>query len=142
MLLFLKYMRFWVTISNIKKEVAVVSELAHKQLDIVMSAFIEKCKTLFGNKLSDVRLFGSYARGDYCGNSDIDVMVILDMDTDEIRRNRSGICQIASDIDLTHNVNIMPVLQSKEEYEQRKSFGFYRNVELEGVSKYARQAHV
>ena len=142
MLLFLKYKRLWVTILSTKKEVTVVSALAHQQLDTVMSAFIEECKTHFGDKLSDVRLFGSYARGDYCGNSDIDVMVILDMDTDEIRRNRSGICRIASDIDLTYNVNITPVLQSKEEYEQRKSFGFYRNVELEGVSKYAGQAHV
>lgn len=115
--------------------------LAPQQLDTVMTAFVAECKNLFGEKLSDVLLFGSYARGDYHDESDIDVMILLDMSTDETGKQFNGICKIASDIDLAHNVNLIPVLRSKSDYEHRKSFGFYRNIDTEGVSQYAGQAH-
>jgi len=121
-----------------EREVSVMHALAPQQLDSVMNAFVTECKNLFGEKLSDVLLFGSYARGDYHEESDIDVMILLDMSTEEVGKQFDGICKIASDIDLAHNVNLIPMLRSKNDYEYRKVFGFYRNVDAEGVSQYAR----
>ena len=115
--------------------------LTQHQLDIVMSAFIAECEVLYGGKLDEVRLFGSYARGDCGDGSDIDIMVILDMSEDEIKKSLDSICRIASDLDIRYNTTMMPVLRSKKEYEFRKhSYGFCENVEKEGVSKYAGQA--
>ena len=34
---------------------------------------------IFGSVVSDCYLFGSYARGDYHSESDVDIAVILDM---------------------------------------------------------------
>jgi len=111
--------------------------IAQNQLNIVMNAFVVGCKDLFGDRLSDVRLFGSYARGDYNNDSDIDVMVILDMSEEEIRKSLFSVCRIASDLDLEYNTHIIPVLQSMQEYELHKeTYGFFRNVEREGVSQY------
>ena len=111
--------------------------IAQNQLNLVMNAFVVGCKDLFGDRLSDVRLFGSYARGDYDNDSDINVMVILDMSEEEIRKSLFSVCCIASDLDLKYNTHIIPVLQNMQEYELHKeTYGFFRNVEREGVSQY------
>ena len=40
---------------------------------------------LFGKSLKKLILYGSYARGDYKENSDIDIMILTSMSDDEIR---------------------------------------------------------
>ena len=114
--------------------------LEQKQLSVVLNDFVNECRSVFSDKLSDVRLFGSYARGDYNDDSDIDVMVILDMSDAGVRESRHDICRIAAMLDLKHGVTISPVLYGKEEYASRKSFGFCKNVEMEGVSQCVGQA--
>ena len=105
------------------------------KLNTVLSDFVDECRIVFNEKLCDVRVFGSYARGDYNEESDIDVMVILDVSIVEVRKYRHDICRIAATLELKHNVTISPVLYGKEEYDSRKTFGFCKNVEAEGVSQ-------
>jgi len=116
--------------------------LSKTQINALMSSFVAECRVLFGDKLSDVLLFGSYARGDYCDDSDIDVIVILDMKNDEIRKYLDDICHITSELEFEYNICIMPVLQSKNEYETHcETYGFFKNVREQGVSKYAKQVY-
>jgi predicted nucleotidyltransferase len=115
--------------------------LEQQKLNTVLSDFVADCRTVFGDKLNDVRLFGSYARGDHNEESDIDVMVILDMSDAEVRKGRYDICHIAATLELKYCITISPVLYGKEEYNIRKTFGFCKNVEVEGVSQYAGQAY-
>ena len=112
--------------------------LLETELNLVIEAFVLECATEFNDKLCDVRLYGSYARGDYSDESDIDVMVILDMTDDEVRKCLGRVCRIASDLDLKYDIMISPVLRSKQKYDLRKCmYGFCRNVERDGISKYA-----
>jgi predicted nucleotidyltransferase len=112
-----------------------------QSLNVVLRDFVAECRAVFGNRLSDVRLFGSYARGDYNEDSDIDIVVILNMSDAEVRKGRHDICRIAAMLELKHYVTISPVLYSEEEYNIRKTFGFCKNVDTEGVSQYVRQAY-
>ena len=43
------------------------------QLNSLLSEFLKSSKELFGEKLKDIILFGSYARGDYDDESDVDI---------------------------------------------------------------------
>jgi len=115
--------------------------LEQKKLSTVLSDFVTECRTVFSETLCDVRLFGSYARGDQNEESDIDIMVILDVGVAEVRRFRHDICRIAAMLELKYNVTISPVLYGQEEYDSRKTFGFCKNVEMEGVSQYVGQAY-
>ncbi|MDR2570694.1 MAG: nucleotidyltransferase domain-containing protein [Oscillospiraceae bacterium] len=115
--------------------------LDRQRLNTILNNFVVECKTTFGDNLCGVRLFGSYARGDDNEDSDIDIMVILDIN-DDARKNRNDICRIAAILELKYHISISPVLYSKEEYDIRKVFGFCRNVEKEGVNQYVRQAYV
>ena len=118
-----------------------MQDLERQKLKTVLNDFVAECRIAFCEKLSDVRLFGSYARGDHNEDSDIDVMVILDMGDTEVRRSRHDVCRIAAMLELKYNVTISPVLYSEDEYNVRKSFGFCRNVETEGVSQCVGQSY-
>ena len=104
-------------------------------LHSIMNTFTAKCKSLYGDKLQDVRLYGSYARGDFTDDSDIDVMIILKMDDSETRKQLGIICEIAYEIDAEYDVLLSPVVQSEYTFNKYKELpGFHNNVMREGVS--------
>ena len=43
-----------------------------------LEAFAARLRSVFGDRLREVRLFGSYARGDADEDSDVDVLVVVD----------------------------------------------------------------
>jgi len=105
------------------------------QIYTILRELTEQCEGLFGDRLHDVRLFGSYARGDNSEESDVDVMIIVDMNDSELRLYLDEICRLAAELDLKHNVVLSPLLQSRREFEAGKSVsGFFKNVEREGVT--------
>ena len=53
----------------------------------VLMLFVQGTKKILKNNLSKLIVYGSYARGDYKENSDIDVMIF---NTSFKRRNRAG----------------------------------------------------
>lgn len=87
---------------------------------------------LTGNVL-DVQVFGSVARGTATPDSDIDVLVLLELKQPEVR---DIIAEIALDINLKYDVLISPVVMSKEHYSNAlfQETAFYRNLKQEGVS--------
>jgi len=47
-----------------------------------LEAFAARVRAVFGERLREVRLFGSYARGEANEDSDVDVLVVIDGLTD------------------------------------------------------------
>jgi hypothetical protein len=47
-----------------------------------LDAYAERLREVFGYRLREVRLFGSYARGEANEDSDVDVLVVIDGLTD------------------------------------------------------------
>jgi len=47
-----------------------------------MSEYAERLRDLFGDRLLELRLFGSYARGEAHEDSDVDVLVVVEGLTD------------------------------------------------------------
>lgn len=104
------------------------------ELQEIMAIFSEKIHALFGEKLVQVILFGSYARGDYDEESDIDVMVLVDMDDNEIKKYHTQVVEITSEINLMHDVLLSPIIQNNARFVQYvDDLPFYRNVRQEGV---------
>ena len=54
----------------------------------VVQNYSMEAKRIFGNKLRAVILYGSYARGDFEPDSDIDIMVLLDIPVEQLPEAR------------------------------------------------------
>ncbi len=87
----------------------------------------------FGARVHDVRLFGSYARGDWGPDSDADVLVVVD---GLVRAEQTEIFGIAADLFLVHLVRISPFAVSREDYEHmvRGRLLITREIERDGVA--------
>ena len=101
---------------------------------LAVSQFFRELKRMLGERLVRVVLYGSYARGTYHDNSDVDIMILTDLSFEEIEEYRDRISDIAYDIELDTGIMLSPVIKNIEKYNSRISFvPFYKNVEREGV---------
>ena len=100
----------------------------------VLDLYVERVKTRLQEKLSAIYLFGSVARGDYTADSDIDVMLVLNMDEEEIREIRSSLTRLSSDLNLDYNVQFNKFTVSRNDFEARRIL--FNNVRNEGVLLY------
>lgn len=92
---------------------------------------------LFGNKIERIILYGSYARGDFTLESDVDIMILLNCDQKEIAEKRKEISRVASRIGLRYDVMISLLARNRREFENNMEYQpFYQNIEREGVKVY------
>jgi predicted nucleotidyltransferase len=54
------------------------------QLDKITNEITKSIISVLGDSLHNVILFGSYARGDYDAESDVDILVLADIENDEM----------------------------------------------------------
>ena len=83
-----------------------------KQREAIAS-FTAALRSTLGSSLSDIRLFGSAARGDARSDSDIDVLVVVQPENDRRRLTRQ-VVDIAFDVNLAHDVYISPRVVTPE----------------------------
>ena len=66
----------------------------------IIYQFSVQMKKLFGNDLSKIIIYGSYARGDYNQSSDIDIMILVHLSEEDIKRKENMVYDIAFDIEM------------------------------------------
>ena len=105
-----------------------------ENVDNEIKNFIKAVQKLLDKRLKKVILYGSYARGDFNKNSDIDIMILTDLSFEEIEDYRDKISDIAYDIELDTGVILSPIIKNIDIYNNRVKFvPFYRNIQKEGV---------
>ena len=103
-------------------------------LDALMQQVVTYSKNLFGEKFRNVILYGSYARGDYDDESDIDLMIMIDMQPEELKAYRNRVVHFVADLNLENDVFMVSKLQSTPFFEKWKdAMPFYQNVLKDGV---------
>jgi len=109
-------------------------------LKFITQSINDIAKNLFRNKLHKIILYGSYARGDYGSESDVDIMLLLDMPANAINSFFDEIVKLSSRLSLaSENCTTVSILmQDKETYDKYVNIlPFFRNVSQEGVVIYA-----
>lgn len=105
-----------------------------KNVNDEIQEFVKAIQKLLGIRLKKVILYGSYARGDYNKQSDVDIMILTDLSFEEIENYRDKISDIAYDIELKTGIILSPVIKNIEKYNSKVNYiPFYKNVEKEGV---------
>ena len=104
------------------------------EVNIITSAVAEEAKRLLGDKLDAVILYGSYARGDYDDESDIDVMVRVICKKEERLKYRKLFVHFASSLSLEYDIVVSLNIVDTETFNRyRNHLPFYKNVESEGI---------
>jgi len=104
------------------------------ELNTMLTDFVNSTKEIFGNKLIDVILYGSYARGDYDNESDIDVMILADIPHEETCEYISPVIEAAIKADWDYSTLISPNITSYSHFQKYKeAMPFFKNVDSEGV---------
>jgi len=93
-----------------------------------LEAFLKELKGKFGDRIEEVIVFGSYARGDYDEESDIDVLIVGDVPFDDV-------IEISTEILLKYGELISPMVISPEEF-RRRNDSFILTVKREGLTSF------
>ncbi len=109
---------------------------SNTELDNILNIFAQKAQILFGNRLREIILFGSYARGDYEEDSDVDIAIIADIPRDNENDYNDCIIKMVGDIyeEFDYAVTLSPIVIGSRFFDEWKAdLPFYKNVDTEGV---------
>ena len=106
-------------------------------VQIVSDKVVSKTIDALGEKLKRIILYGSYARGDFTPESDIDMMILVDCKHEELSQYRKCVSKIAGEINLDDDVELSLVMEDIYTYEKwLDTLVFYQNVQKDGVVLY------
>ena len=101
----------------------------------LLEQYPEILQKIYGKHLKTVILYGSYARGDYKKNSDVDIMILVDLSETEIKKFENRVYDVAFEIEMDTGVDISPVIKNKNQFEYWVvTLPYYKNVREEGVT--------
>ena len=105
----------------------------NQALEILKSVY-HACDPILGHSIHDAILYGSYARGDFTAESDIDILLTADLTQEQIASQRRAVSGVASalslDCDVTVSVHVVPLTQFRR---YANFLPFYQNVLKEGI---------
>lgn len=104
------------------------------QLNEITQKVAVESKNIFGSNINSVILFGSYARGDYDEDSDIDILILVDLSSDELAAYRTHIDSLCGKLLLEYGIVVSAIEKDTETYHRYASvLPFYKNIEKDGV---------
>lgn len=99
--------------------------------------YLSEIQKIYGAHLESVILYGSYARGDYTPDSDIDIMILVDLSVEEMDAYSDALSELGFKYNVQHDIWMMPVVKNQQHfYHWAASYPFYSNVQKEGVVLY------
>ena len=107
-----------------------------ERINNAVQEFIKGVKEILGERAKKIILYGSYAIGDYNDSSDIDIMILTDLNDDEIIEYRNKIWDYAYDIEWDNNfdITLSPLVKNIDKFNYwLEALPFYMNVQKEGV---------
>ena len=103
----------------------------------LMDQYIIEVQKIYGTHLKRVILYGSYARGDAREDSDVDIMILLDIPDIALKQYSKQLSYMTYDFNLDNDIDIKPIAKSESHFKKWVvNYPFYANVRREGVVLY------
>lgn len=105
-----------------------------EKIQNILMLFAQTVKKIMGNNLSKLIVYGSYARGDYDENSDIDIMILTNLAEDKIEPIEDALYDKAFDFMMEYGIQISVIVKNEAHFNYwLGALPFYDNVRHEGV---------
>ena len=103
----------------------------------LIECYVSEIHKIYGSHVKQIILYGSYARGDYTADSDVDIMILLDISDMAIKEYRHQLSNMTYDFNLDYDLDIKPIAKNEEHFMKWiDNYPFYANIQKEGVSLY------
>lgn len=104
------------------------------QLNKITSQIVEAYRYIYGQSIKNIVMYGSFARGDFDDESDIDFAAIVEGERQALQKQLEKVWDKASDIGLEYDAVVSPVVIPYEEFlEYKDKLPYYRNIDKEGI---------
>ena len=105
-----------------------------KLVQDLINQYVSAIRNIFGKHIKQVILYGSYARGDFHKDSDIDIMVLVDLPNDKIESYSDTLSELGFEYNVRHDMWFMPIVKNIQHFSKWCTvYPFYSNVMKEGV---------
>lgn len=103
----------------------------------LIEKYVSEIRKIYGPHLKQVILYGSYARGDFRADSDIDLMVLVDLPEEKLNWFADAVSELGFDYNVVHDIWFMPVVKNIDHFHYWcQAYPFYANIAKEGISLY------
>ena len=107
---------------------------SQNKLNILLKEIAAIYRKVFGDDIVKIVLYGSYARGTFDAESDIDIAAIVKGEREELQRKLREVWVLSSDLELEYETILSLTVIPYEEFEKyRDALPYYRNIDKEGI---------
>lgn len=100
----------------------------------ILQKFSRCATSVIGKSLSKIIVYGSYARGDYDRESDIDIMILTSLTDGEIESVENKLYDIAFEFMMDYGIRISVIVKNEDHFRYwLGALPFYDNVAKEGI---------
>ena len=104
---------------------------------MILKEAYNSCEKVFG-QIKDAYLYGSYARGDYRDDSDMNILITIDLTEEEISDHQWDVAHLSGNLSLKHDIAVNINIKSLDQFEKQYSLTpLYQEILKEGI-KYQR----
>lgn len=103
----------------------------------LIQEYVNEIRNIYRVHLKQIILYGSYARGDFRKDSDVDIMLLVDLPEEKLNLFSDELSNLGFEYNIMHDIWFMPVVRNMEHFKYwREAYPFYSNVAKEGISLY------
>ncbi len=103
------------------------------KLDDIVKIMVECYRNVYGDNIVDIVLYGSYARGDYEEDSDIDIVALVQGNRLELQEKLKIVWDKSAEVGMENNIMVSPTVIPYDEFiKYQDTLPYYRNIVKEG----------